>query len=91
MAILLDNDTSSDDEKVFKFSNGDLQALKNLQADWNFKDLESVIAFAVGVLRQADGSKRVLVQPAGSDSLAPVTPNDSLLNPPSDGNTKTAE
>lgn len=82
MAILLDDGTSSEDEKVFRVNNGDLQALKNLQADWNFKNLESVIAFAVGVLRQADGSKRVLVQPAGSDSLAPVTPNDSLLNVP---------
>lgn len=88
MAILLDNDASNEGEKVFKFNNGDLQALKNLQTDWDFKDLESVIAFAVGVLRQADGSKRVLVQPAGSNTPAPVTPNDSLLNHPQSDETK---
>lgn len=80
MAILKDDSQSTDDENVFRVNNGDLQALKKLQKDWNFKDLESVVAFAVGVLRQADGSKRVLVQPEGSSLASPVTPNDSLLN-----------
>lgn len=87
MAIQIDNQHSSDDQNIFKINNGDLQALKKLQDEWNFKDLESVIAFAIGVLRQADGSKQVFVQPAGSDSLAPVTPNDSLLNKPADAET----
>jgi hypothetical protein len=87
MAIVLDDQLSNqDDEKVFRINNGDLQALKRLQDDWGFKNLESVIAFAVGVLRQADGSKRVLVQTAGTDIASPVTPNDSLLKKPTSRN-----
>jgi len=79
MAIIKDQELSSEAESVFRFSNGDLEALKNLQSIWDLKNEEATVTFAIGVLRLAENTKRILVETNGAEKPVPITPGKKLL------------
>lgn len=79
MAIKKDDSLSTGDEVVLRIDNGDLAAIKKIQEAWKLKDLESAVIFAVGVLRTALDTKKVLVGRQGIDEPVAVNPGEQLL------------
>lgn len=64
------------EEIQLKINNGDLVALKTIQEKWKFKDIESILRFAIAVLVQAEKS-RVLIDQKGQPTA--LSPSDNLL------------
>ncbi len=57
--------------------NGDLRALEEIQAKWNFKDKESALRFALAILITAKTKTIKVTNEIGVD--VSLTPSDSLL------------
>ena len=59
MAIDIVTPKRKNDDGVYevelRIANGDLEALESIQQDYDVKDLESIIAFSINVLKQAGG------------------------------------
>lgn len=67
----------SDETILIAIDNGDLRALKEVMAKWNFNSEENALRFAFGVLFLSMDSKTIKVLKDGS--LAQVYPTEALL------------
>ncbi|MCL2085574.1 hypothetical protein FWH09_01420 [Candidatus Saccharibacteria bacterium] len=79
MAIKLGKERNNDDgvkEQDVIISNGDLQALNEIRDKYNLSSSDSVIAFAIGALKQADG--KPIAIPLQSGIMQRVMPAEGL-------------
>ena len=53
-------------EIQLRIANGDLEALESIQKDYNVKNIEGIIAFAISVLKQAGGKPVAITTKNGS-------------------------
>lgn len=65
------------DEMMLKINNGDLVALKEIQQKWRFKNIESILRFAIAVLVQAE-KQRVFIDTQGKPTA--LEPTETLLS-----------
>lgn len=70
---------SSDEKKgtrIVEISNGDLIALKEINEEWDFKDIESALRYAIAVLSIAK-DKKLYYEDKDGEKLT-IQPADSL-------------
>lgn len=69
--------TSEDNgEAQFTVNNGDLEALNRIKDQYNLRDSDSVITFAIGVLSQSNGRSITIQKEDGS--TVKLLPSDQL-------------
>lgn len=75
MAIVRISEDTAAGSRTVEINNGDLQALNKIHDEWNFKDIESALRYAVAVLSIAKDKKlfyekedgeKVVIEPAVS-------------------------
>jgi hypothetical protein len=66
----------SEDEAQFTINNGDLGALKRIRDQYNLKDTDDVIVFALGLLSQSNG--RAVKVEKNDGSVISLLPADEL-------------
>lgn len=79
---------SNDDQlgtRTVEISNGDLQALNKINDEWNFKDIESALRYAVAVLSIAK-DKKLFYEKEDGEKVT-IEPADSLKREQADDNT----
>jgi hypothetical protein len=59
--------------------NGDRKIFESVKKDWNFKDEESLVRFAIAILSKSS-DKKTVAYPDDSGELQVAKPQDSLLN-----------
>lgn len=69
-------DTEQNGVAKFTINNGDLVALNRIKDQYNLKDSDDVITFAIGVLDKANGGAVSVTQQDGT--LMKFVPADSL-------------
>lgn len=80
---------SSDDQqgtRTVEISNGDLVALNKIIDEWDFKDIESALRYAVAVLSIAK-DKKLFYEKEDGEKVT-IEPADSLKREKTDGNDK---
>jgi hypothetical protein len=71
-------DNTQDLEKItIVFDNGDLEAMKTIQNEWEFLDEPSLLRFAIAVLRRAK-NKKVYVEDEVGNKIN-IFPGEQLL------------
>lgn len=81
MAIDITSKRQNDDgvyEVELRIANGDLEALESIQQDYDVKDLKSVIAFSINVLKQAGG--RPIAVTTDDGFTKKLVPADEIRN-----------
>lgn len=71
--------TPAEDKLYLEIDNGDLIAISNIEAQWKFKNKESVLRFAIAVLAKAvdAGSHKITIEENGKTTV--LTPGDTLI------------
>lgn len=62
---------------LLNVDNGDLEALKQIIAKWNFKNEESTLRFLIAVTKQAE--KEIIYIDQGGQKVG-LTPSEDLVN-----------
>ena len=71
----LKNDTESID---LKLDNGDFKVLNIIKDEWKFKDVESLLRFALTVLYSSEAGHPIGIKKSDGD-LTSITPHKDLL------------
>ncbi len=71
--------TSTETELTLVLDNGDRKIFESVKKDWNFKDEESLVRFAIAILSKSS-DKKTVAYPDDSGELQVAKPQDSLLN-----------
>lgn len=66
------------DKFSIEINNGDFQALNEIEKDWQFKDKESALRFAIAVLKVTKPGK--LYQEGTDGSKKSIIPTENLIN-----------
>lgn len=75
MAIVKISEDNTAGSRTVEINNGDLNALNKIHDEWDFKDIESALRYAVAVLSIAkdkklfyerDDGEKVIIEPADS-------------------------
>lgn len=69
-------ESENDGEAKFIINNGDLQALNRIRDEYNLRDSDDVITFAIGVLSQSKGRSVSIQQDDGS--VIKLLPSDQI-------------
>ena len=64
---------------ILELDNGDRKIFESVKKDWNFKDEESLVRFAIAILSKSS-DKKTIAYPDDSGELQVAKPQDSLLN-----------
>ena len=66
--------TSGDDSKmVLEFDNGDLKGLNQIMCDWNFKDEQSLLRFAMASMLKTSEKSLIITKDNGEkEEIVPV-------------------
>lgn len=77
--ILKDNYQNEDGQDAAKIeiANGDLRALREVADAYNVNDITDAIAFAIGVMKEADG--RPIAAQRVDGTLRPFMPSESII------------
>lgn len=76
--MAISKDKFSETEGTIKITNGDFQALHKIAEQYGMTDESDVIAFAIGVLNEANG-RPIQVQ-KNDGSLIKFAPSDDLVS-----------
>jgi len=71
--------TYTETELTLVLDNGDRKIFESVKKDWNFKDEESLVRFAIAILSKSS-DKKTVAYPDDSGELQVAKPQDSLLN-----------
>lgn len=86
MAIIKVSEDTAKGARTVEINNGDLQALTKIINEWDFKDVESALRYAVAVLSIAKDKK--LFYEKDNGEKVTIEPADSLKRDKSDGEAK---
>lgn len=59
MSVVRVEELSNDDKLVLEFNNGDKMKLEEIMTDWNFKDEESFLRFAMVMFSESADKKTI--------------------------------
>lgn len=76
MALKMISSNEKEGTRTVEISNGDLIALKKINEEWNFKDIESALRYAIAVLSIAKDKKLYYEDKDGEKFT--IQPADSL-------------
>jgi hypothetical protein len=77
MAVRIKEGTFTETQGEIIITNGDFMALKKIVKDYKISDVTNVIAFAIGVLDQANGTPIMIEKTDGS--IIKFKPSEELL------------
>jgi hypothetical protein len=63
---------------VLNFDNGDFEVLNTIKTQWNFKDEESLLRFALAILYKS-GEQAVCIKDEAGNEVT-LKPSESMLN-----------
>ena len=68
--------SESNDKLILEFNNGDKEKFEQLLSDWNFKDEQSLLRFAMSVMLLTKDKTLTITTEEGNEKVAPK--EDSL-------------
>lgn len=83
MAIVKISEDPTKGSRTVEINNGDLEALNKIISEWDFKDVESALRYAVAVLSIAKDRKLFYEKENGEKVT--IEPADSLRREKTDG------